>query len=122
MMKEQTMEQFKTWEEMSELEQLECTYCEMHKDVYGVKARWYRAESVEQARKDLESLGRALEAEMAREKAAQDEAIAAFMKLAATYGFDNAKRYQHDAYDTQGDDEFLCYYLGLPYGFFKEAA
>jgi hypothetical protein len=119
---EQTMEQFKTWEEMSELEQLECTYCEMHKDVYGVKARWYRAESVEQARKDLESLAQALEAEMAREKAAQEEAVAGFMKLADQYGFENAKRYQHDAYGTQGDDEYLCYHLGLPYGFFRKAA
>jgi hypothetical protein len=94
----------------------------MYKDVYGVKARWYRAESVEQARKDLESLGQALEAEMAREKAAQEEAIAGFMKLAAQYGFENAKRYQHDACGTQGDDEYLCYHLGLPYGFFKKTA
>ena len=115
-------EAYKTWEEMSELEQLECTYCEMHKDVYGVKARWYRAESVEQARKDIARLEESLKVEMAREKAAQDEAIAAFMKMAAQYGFENAKRYQHDAYDTQGDDEYLCYHLGLPYGFFKKAA
>jgi hypothetical protein len=111
--------EFKTWEEMSELEQLEVTYCEMYKDVYGVKARWYRAESVEQARKDLESLGQALEAAIALDKAAQDQAIAAFMKLASQYGFDNARRYQHDAFGTQGDDEYLCYHLGLPYGFFK---
>ena len=107
---------------MTELEELENIYCEMHKDVYGVKARWYRAESVEQARKDLARLEESLKAEMERQAAAEQEAIAAFMKLAAAYGFDNAKRYQHDAYDTQGDDEYLCYHLGLPYGFFKEAA
>jgi hypothetical protein len=129
MNKEQTMTQFDTrsFEEilntpMTELEELENIYCEMHKDVYGVKARWYRAESVEQARKDLARLEAALKVEMEREAAAQQEAIVAFMKLAATYGFENAKRYQHDAYGTEGDDEYLCYHLGLPYGFFKEAA
>jgi hypothetical protein len=129
MNKEQTMTQFDTrsFEEilntpMTELEELENIYCEMHKDVYGVKARWYRAESVEQARADLARLEAALKVEMEREAAAQQEAIAAFMKLAATYGFENAKRYQHDAYGTEGDDEYLCYHLGLPYGFFKEAA
>ena len=53
---------------MTELEELESIYCEMHKDAYGVKARWYRAASVEQARKDIESLSQALDQVMAHEK------------------------------------------------------
>jgi hypothetical protein len=115
--------EYKSWDELTELEQLESTYCDMHKDVYGVKARWYKAESVEQARKDLESLGQALDAEMAREKQYQQDAIKAFEELAASYGGDveTAKRWQHDAYSTNGDDEFLEYHLGLPYGYFKKA-
>lgn len=108
---------------VTELQELEQLYCEMHKDVYGVKARWYKAESVEHARADLERLGQALDLEMAREKEAQQEAIKAFEELAASYGGDveTAKRWQHDAYNTQGDDEFLEYHLGLPYGYFKKA-
>lgn len=109
-----------SWEDLSELEQLQSIYCEMHKDVYGVKARWYRPESVEQARADLAALGKELEAEMEREAAAQQEAIAAFQQLVASYGFENAKAWQHQAYDTNGDDEFLCWHLGLPYGYFKK--
>jgi hypothetical protein len=117
------MEQFKTWEELSELEQLESIYCEMHKDVYGVKARWYKATSVEQARKDLEVLGTELDAEIARGQQAQQQAIAAFEELAKSYGgTETAKRWQHQAYGTDGDDEFLCYHLGLPYGYFKKVA
>jgi hypothetical protein len=116
------MEQFKSWEELTELEQLESTYCEMHKDVYGVKARWYKAESVEQARADLDRLGKELEAQMEHDKACQAEAVKAFEELVKSYGFDNAKRWQHQAYGTDGDDEFLCYHLGLPYGYFKKAA
>jgi hypothetical protein len=109
--------------QMTELEELESIYCEMHKDVYGVKARWYRAESVEAARADLARLGEALDAEMASQRKAQQEAIAAFEELAKSYGgVETAKRWQHQAYDTNGDDEYLCYHLGLPYGYFRKTA
>lgn len=112
-----------TWEQMSEKEQLECTYCEMHKDVYGVKARWYHAETVEQARADVAALSLALEAEMASQAKAQQAAIAAFEELAKSYGgIETAKRWQHQAYNTDGDDEYLCYHLGLPYGYFRKTA
>lgn len=107
---------------MSELEELESLYCEMHKDAYGVKARWYRAESVEKARADIDILGKVIEEQIAADKVHQAEAIKAFEALAASYGgFETAKRWQHDAYGTNGDDEFLAYHLGLPYGYFKKA-
>ena len=105
---------------MTELEELENIYCEMHKDVYGVKARWYRAASVEQARKDIESLSAALEAQMEQDRQFQQEAIAAFNQLVASYGYENAKRYQHQAYSTDGTDDHLEYCLGLPYKYFAK--
>ena len=105
---------------MTELEELESIYCDMHKDVYGVKARWYRAESVEKAREDLARLEKELEAQMEADKKSQQLAIEAFEELARSYGgVETAKRWQHQAYNTQGDDEYLCYHLGLPYGYFK---
>jgi hypothetical protein len=82
-------------------------------------------QSVEQARADVASLELALKTHMEREAIEQQNAIAAFMKLATDHCggcVETAKRYQHDAYNTHGDDEFLCYHLGLPYGFFKQAA
>ena len=113
--------EYTAWDDRSELEQLEIIYCEMHKDVYGVKARWYRAESVEQARADVASLQVALDAEIEREQKAQQEAIAAFQELVASYCGDveTAKRWQHQAYNTAGRDDFLEYELGLPFGYFK---
>ena len=33
------MEQFKTWEEMSALEQAQCIHWDMYKDAYGVRPR-----------------------------------------------------------------------------------
>lgn len=107
---------------MPELEELESLYCEMHKDAYGVKARWYRAESVEAARLDIERLQLVIQDAMVQEREFQEKAIKAFEALVQQYGFENAKRYQHQAYDTQGDDEYLCYMMGLPYHYFKEKA
>ncbi len=112
-----------TFVEPTELQELETIYCEMYKDVYGVKARWYKADSIEQARLDIDNLQATLVVVMEEEAAQKQEAIKAFVALAATYGgIDNAKRYQHQAYGTDGDDEYLCYHLGLPYGYFNKTA
>lgn len=111
--------------EMTELEELECIYIEMHKDVYGVKARWYKAESIEQARKDLAQLEKELAAQIEQDKRCQQEAIAAFEEVVNKHCggcVETAKRYQHQACGTDGDDEFLCYQLGLPYGYFKRTS
>lgn len=108
---------------MTELEELENIYCEMHKDVHGVKARWYRAENVEQARKDIARLEEQLAIVIAEEKAAQERAITAFNKLKDEHckgDFETAVRFQHQAYDTNGDDEYLEYRLGLPYKYFAK--
>jgi hypothetical protein len=121
------MEQTNTAPEMTELEELESTYCDMHKDVYGVKARWYRAESVEQARADIKSLEEALEAYTKQERRNQQQAAERFekrleeiIKMGAGTR-ENAIKWIHQAENTDGDDEFLCYQLGLRYGYFKKA-
>jgi hypothetical protein len=36
--------------------------------------------------------------------------------------YETALRWIHEADGTDGDDEYLCYHNGLPYGFFKKAA
>lgn len=109
--------------EMTALQELESIYCDLHKDVHGVKARWYRAANVEQANKDIAALQAQGEIVWALEKQAQQDAIAAFEELAATYGgAETAKRWQHQAYGTDGDDECLCYHLGLPYNYFRKVA
>lgn len=110
---------------MSDLEELECIYCELHKDVYGVKARWYRAESVEQARKDIDSLQAQGEAVWAEEKVREEAAAKAVeLRIVALIGMgakdrNTALRWMHEAEGTQGDADELCYALGLPYRYFK---
>lgn len=113
---------------LTELEELESLYCEMHKDVYGVKARWYRADNVEQARKDLDSLQAAGEVIWAAEKRQQEDNARIFENRVQSIidmgakTRENALRWIHDAESTDGDDELLCYRLGLRYGYFKQAA
>jgi hypothetical protein len=114
--------------QLTELQELEQAYCEFHKDVYGVKARWYRAESVEQARADLDRLQAAGELVWAEEKRAQEQAAQRFEKRiedTITSGAGDrqtALRWIHQAEDTNGDDEFLCYSLGLPFNYIKRDA
>lgn len=113
---------------MTELEELECLYAEMYKDVHGMKARWYRAESVEQARADIARLEEEL---ILAEKARIENEARAVVKFckriedtikAGAGNRETALRWIMEADDARGDWEFLCYLNGLPYGFFKQAA
>lgn len=112
---------------MTPLESLEQLYSELHKDVYGVKARWYRAESIEQAQKDLDALEAAGAVIWAEEKAQEERMVIALEARIAdiiTMGAgdrETALRWIHDAEGTDGDDEFLCYCLGVPYGYFRKS-
>lgn len=111
------------WEELSELEQLACTYSDFHKDVYGFRPRHTAGWEVHSYKEAIAELQVEAERVWAQDKIAQQNAIAAFEDLAKSYGgVETAKRWQHQAYGTDGDDEYLCYHLGLPYGYFKKVA
>jgi hypothetical protein len=111
---------------MTHLEELEQQYCELHKDVHGIKARWYRAESVEQAQADLDRLEAEGKEVWAREAAEQVAAAVRFEKrVAATIALGagdraTALRWIHEAEQSDGDPEYLCYLCGLKYGYFKQ--
>lgn len=113
--------------EMTELQELESIYCELHKDVYGVKARWYRATSVEAARRDLDILEAAGKIIWEREQQHRNEADAAFEARVATViesgagDRATALRWIHQAEDTNDDDEYLCFKLGMNYGYLKKS-
>jgi len=113
---------------MTELEELESIYCEMYKDVHGMEAGWYRAESVEQARADIARLEEEL---ILSEKARIEDEARAVVKFckriedtikAGAGNRETALRWIMEADDARGDWEFLCYLNGLPYGYFKQAA
>ena len=111
--------------EMTEVQELESIYCELHKDVHGVKARWITFTSVEEGRAAIARLEAELVIVMAEQREAEARAIVGFEQLVKNTIASGAKdretamRWIHLAEGTDGDPEYLCYAVGLPYGYFK---
>ena len=122
--------EFKSWDELSELEQAQETYWDMYKDAYGVRPRGVDTSSwtVETFLKEFAYLGLVIEREEKARVAAEENAVFSFEKRISDLMFSGAKdrataiRWIHEAEDTQGDDEYLCYTLGLPYQYFRKVA
>jgi hypothetical protein len=121
---------FKTWEEMTTLEQYACTYWDMYKDAFGIRPRgidtssWTEADYLVEF-KELEEI---IEREHNLRKAAEDKATIDFEMRVQSLMTSGAKdyamaiRWVHEAEGSNGDDEYLCYCVGLPYGYFRKAA
>ena len=124
------MSEFKGWEELSELEQLACEYSDFHKDAYGVRPRGVDTSlwTVEEFHAEFEVLSAVCEANAIACKQAEAAAavrvearIASLMQSgAADRG--TAIRWIGEAEGSNGDMEYLCFLLGVDYGYFKEVA
>lgn len=121
------MEALKSWEEMTVLEQMACQYWDMFKDAHGVRPRGIDTSTwtMDDFTREFEFLGRVIDANEYQRKEDEAEAIVAFEKrvqdLLGMGARDRAMalRWIHDAEETRGDDEYLCFSVGLPYGYFK---
>jgi hypothetical protein len=128
--KEHKMEAFKTWEDMTVLEQMQCQYWDMYKDAYGIRPRHMNLEAMTEAdfEAEFKILGEAIEREAAIRKESEFKAEMAFemrvQSVLACGARDRAMalRWIHEAEGTNGDDEFLCWTVGLPYGYFRKVA
>ena len=122
------MEEFKTWEEMTVLEQYACTYWDMYKDAYGVRPRGIDTSSWIESDFEREffqlSVTIAEEDRLrkeAEEKAAHDfEMRILSLQMTGATDRDMALRWVHEAEGSDGDDEYLCFLVGLPYGYFRK--
>ena len=122
--------EFKSWDELSQLEQAQSIYWDMHKDAYGVRPRCIdtSAWTIEDFEAEFVILGQAIDAEEKVRVAAEQNAIFSFEKRVDDLIYSGAKdrataiRWIHEAEDTHGDDEYLCYTLGLPYQYFRKVA
>ena len=122
---------FKSWDEMSTLEQYACTYWDMYKDAYGVRPRGIDTTGWTEAQFEAEFvlLGESIDAnykdQLAREEVASHDFEMRVLNLLQTGAKDRemALRWIHEAEGSDGDDEYLCYLVGLPYRYFaKEVA
>ena len=121
------MNEFKSWEEMTVLEQMACQFWDMYKDAYGVRPRGIDTANWDEATFEAEfNYLQDLIAKNEQEREiAEREATVAFEQrmqdLYACGAKDRAMalRWIHEAEGSDGDDEFLCYLVGLPYRYFQ---
>ena len=124
------MNEFKSWEEMSVLEQYACQYWDMYKDAYGVRPRGIDTSSwtEDQFEAEFVSLAKTIDEnykeQLAREEVAKHDFEMRMLSLLQTGATDRemAMRWVHEAEGSNGDDEYLCYLLGLPYSYFRKVA
>ena len=122
--------EFKSWEQMTTLEQYACTYWDMYKDAFGIRPRgidtsaWTEADYVAEF-KQLEEI---IDREEIARKAAEainlekfERRVAELISIGAKDS-DMAMRWIHEAEGTQGDNDYLAWTLGLPYQYFRKAA
>jgi hypothetical protein len=122
--------EFKSWEELTTLEQYSSIYWDMYKDAFGIRPRgidtsvWTEADFLA----EFKELGEIIDREEKVRVQAQQNAMFSFEKRVDDLIFSGARdrataiRWIHEAEGTMGDDEYLCYTLGLPYMYFRKVA
>jgi hypothetical protein len=120
--------EFKSWEELSDLEQAQATFWDMYKDAHGIRPRGIDTSTWTLADFDREFkyLGKVIDAEEVIRKQDEEKAVEAFERRVAemlTLGaqdIDMAMRWIHEAEGTNGDEDYLAWTLGLPYRYFAQ--
>ena len=115
-------------ETMTRREELECIFWDMYKDAYGVRPRGTDTSAWDEATFEAEFnyLQDLIAKNEQERKIAEHEATHAFemrmLSLLASGAKDRemAMRWIHEAEGSNGDDEYLCYTLGLPYRYFTK--
>ena len=119
-----------TMETMTRREELESIYWDMYKDAHGIRPRHIRLDLCTEAEMeaDLDRLHAIIVDNELLRKAAEEKAAHAFemriLSILACGAKDRemALRWVHEAEGSNGDDEFLCYLVGLPYRYFAQVA
>lgn len=115
-----------TWDEMSPLEQAQCTYWDMYKDAYGFRPRHVDTAgwSLEDFDREFAALDEVIVREHIARQAAEAKAVVDFEDRVANlmHAGTNRERviaWLMDAEGANGDFEYFCYTQGLPYGYFR---
>lgn len=117
-----------SWDELSHKEQLAATHYDFYKSVHGIRPRWmnYDGMTEQEIEAEIEQLGREAEIQEREEaireaKAINDvEHVILNLRMSGARDRDMAIRWLHEAHGTSGDNDYLCYNLGLPYGYFEK--
>lgn len=115
-------------QELTRQEELQWMYSDMYKDAHGFRPRHVDTSgwTEEQFNEEFESLQRTIADSELLRKAAEEKAAIAFEMRVQTVMACGAKdremalRWIHEAEGSNGDDEYLCYLVGLPYRYFAK--
>jgi hypothetical protein len=123
------MSEFKSWEQLSRLEQMACEYSDYYKSAYGFRPRHvdtsvWTVTDFEAAFDELAGVCNQnqlheaeLEAEAARRLELRIQSLLSHGAVDRTM----AIRWIDEAEGANGDKEYLCFLLGVPYGYFNAA-
>jgi hypothetical protein len=124
------MTDIRTWEEMSVVEQLQSEYWDFYKSVHGIRPRhligsenWNSEEWLTEAMKSLSKEAEVIWAAEAEDEKKNVETFeASVQKLMKEMNKDRTTilRWMMNGSDCNGDWDYYCYQLGIPYGYFKE--
>ena len=123
-------EAYKSWEEYTPLERVACIWYDMYKDAHGFRPRSTDTSTwtLEQFQSEMEHLQGVIRRNEAQREEDEAEAILRFeARVAITIVGLGAKdrataiRWIHEAEGSDGDDEYLCFRVGVPYGYIKSA-
>jgi len=119
-----------TMETMTRMEELQCIFWDMYKDAYGFRPRGISTHLWDESKfnREFDFLQNEIVKNDQERKIAEHEAAHAFemrvQSILACGAKDRemALRWIHEAEGSNGDDEFLCYLVGLPYRYFAQVA
>ena len=122
--------EFKSWDELSKLEQAQAIYWDMYKDAYGFRPRGHDTDSwtLEQFEAEFKLLSVAIaDAEIERKNREENAVVVFEQRIDSLINLGakdrvTAIRWIHEAEDTNGDDDYLAWTLSLPYQYFRKAA
>lgn len=111
----------KSWNELTELEQCECTYSDFYKDVHGVRPRFDQSDwTVEDYRREFVALQQELERQEADDKIREAEAIARFeetVRNSIEFGAGSRETAIRWIMNGEQDVPYFEFQQGLPYGY-----
>ena len=124
------MNEFKSWSELSPLEQAACEFSDFYKEANGFRPRHIDTSSwsLEDFDIQFEVLARIYKENAAMRDAAEAVAVVRFEARIVDLIAIGAKnrttaiRWISEAEDCGSDMSYLCYCLGLPYQYLLEAA
>ena len=117
-------------ETLTRSEELQSIHWDMYKDAYGIRPRGIDTSGWTELafNREFEYLTTVIQDNHTLREAAQEKAAHQFEMRVQTVIACGAKdremamRWIHEAEGSNGDDEYLCYLVGLSYGYFRKVA